>query len=344
MSEQDWPLGIEPGQEVEVDLFREADAPGVAALFRAVYGDTYPVKVYYDPQLLAQENARGRIISSVVRTGRGEVVGHNALFNSAPNPKLYESGAGLVLPTYRNTAKLMTRMLDHGPKASAKGFGVEAIFGDPVCSHVYSQKMCHGLGWITFAMEVDLMPAQVYDKAADPEARVSAIMDFLTLTPKPHTVYLPARYERQLRFLYQGLDDSRQLEISQEAAPAGLASRVVSQVYEFANLARLAVWEAGEDLTELLEREEAAAGQRGLRVLQLWLRLDCPWVGGMVEGLRRRGYFFGGLLPRWFDHDGLLMLRMDHRPQWEAQQLEYERASQLRGMVYEDWQEVCAGR
>ncbi len=344
MTQQDWPLGIEPGQEVEVDLFRPEDAPGVAALFKAVYGAAYPVKVYYDPQRLAQENAEGRIISSVVRTPRGEVVGHNALFNSAPHAKLYESGAGLVLSSYRNTAKLFTRMVDHGPQVTAQRFGLEAVFADPLCTHVFSQKLCHGLGWTTHALELDLMPARLYDKNADEEARVSAIMDFLTLVPKPHRVHLPAVYQEQLRFLYQGLDDTRELEVSAQAPPASLATRIESTVYEFAQLARLAVWEAGADLEQALARQEEAAASRGVRVIQLWLRLSCPWVGQAVEVLRGRGYFLGGLLPRWFGEDGLMMLSMPHEPHWQGINLEFQRAKDLVSLVRQDWQQVRAGR
>jgi hypothetical protein len=344
MTHEDWPLGIEPGQEVEVDLFRAEDAPGVAALFRAVYGEGYPIKVYYDPDLLTQENAAGRIISSVVRTPRGDVVGHNALFNSAPNPKLFESGAGVVLSSYRNTAKLFTRMVDHGPKVTAQRFGLEAVFADPLCTHVYSQKLCHGLGFITHALELDMMPARLYDPKADESSRVTSIMDFVTLVPKPHVVYLPAVYQDALHFLYEGLDDTRHLEISREAMPPGAGTRIESTVYEFAQLARLAVWEAGTDLLPALAREEEAAASRGVRVMQLWLRLSCPWVGQVVDLLRQRGYFLGGLLPRWFDEDGLMMLGMSHQPHWDGIRLEFDRAKTMVEFVRQDWQKVRNGQ
>lgn len=340
MTQDDWPLGIEPGQEVEIDLFRAEDAPGVAALFRAVYGDDYPVKIYYDPRELAEANARGHIISSVVRTPRGDVVGHNALFNSAPHAKVYESGAGVVLPSYRNTAKLFTRMVDHGPRVTAQQFGIETVFADPLCTHVYSQKLCHGLGFITHAMEVDMMPARLYDQEAGQQARISTIMDFLTLAPRSHTVHLPAVYESQLRLLYQGLDDARDLRVSAQSAPGGQASRIVRQVFEFAGLARLAVWEVGADFAAVLEAEEQAMALQGARVIQLWLPLGCPWVGQAVDLARRRGYFLGGLLPRWFGEDGLLMLGMEHRPHWESVRLEFQRAKELFALVQEDWRQV----
>ena len=67
-----------------MDLFRPEDAEGIANLFLSVYGEGYPVKTYLDPEKLREENAAGRVISSVARTEKGDIVGHNALYNSAP--------------------------------------------------------------------------------------------------------------------------------------------------------------------------------------------------------------------------------------------------------------------
>lgn len=340
MTQHPWPLGIEPGQNVTVDLFRPEDAAGVVALFRSVYGEDYPVKVYYDPEALARDNAEGDLVSSVARTPRGEIVGHSALFRSAPSPRLYELGAGVVLSSYRNTAKLLTRMMTHGPRVAAERFGLEVVFGDPLCSHVYSQRICHHLGWITHAMEIDLMPAGLYGQQARQGERVSATMDFLAVAPKPHEVFLPPAYLEPLRFLYQGLDDERRLTIAERDIPAGLATRLETRMFPFAQLARLAVWEAGNDLAEALDREEAAAAGGGARVMQVWLRLSCPWVGRAVDLLRGRGYFLGGLLPRWFDEDGLLMQRMEHEPHWHNINLEYDRAKSVLALVREDWGKV----
>jgi hypothetical protein len=89
-------IDIEPGQDWEVDLFRPEDAEGVVRIFRSVYGEGYPVRTYIDPQLLIEANAARRTISSVARTPRGDVVGHNALFNSAAAYEKEASAAGRV--------------------------------------------------------------------------------------------------------------------------------------------------------------------------------------------------------------------------------------------------------
>ena len=131
---------IEPGQSWEVDLFRPEDAPGVTRLFRLVYGKGYPIRTFMDPEKLIEENAAGRTVSSVARTPRGDIVGHNAIFNSAPFKKTYESGAGLVHPAYRGGAGIFTKTVAHGLEVAAVKCGVVTIFGEPVCNHTFSQK------------------------------------------------------------------------------------------------------------------------------------------------------------------------------------------------------------
>lgn len=43
MTNQDDPIQTRDGHAVVVDFFRPQDADGIAALFRDVYGDAYPV-------------------------------------------------------------------------------------------------------------------------------------------------------------------------------------------------------------------------------------------------------------------------------------------------------------
>jgi len=330
---------IEPGQEVEVDLMRPEDAPGVAALFRAVYGEEYPVKTYYQPEALCQANRQGEIISAVTRTPKGDIVGHNAMYRIAPCPKVYEGGAGLVLPAYRNTAKLFGRMVAVGIQA-VPDFGGEGIYGEHVCNHVYTQKVAAALGNITMGLEVDLMPAEAYDKESSAQGRVSSLFGYQTLKPHPHTVYLPSVYEETLRFIYEGLKETRRMEIASQAPPQLEASRISAEIYDYAQVARITIWEIGEDLAAALDQREAEAAARGVIVFQLWLPLGNPSLGWAVELLRGRGYFLGGVLPRWFDEDGLLMQRLLNPPDWESLQIFHERSKIITRMVKDDWQRV----
>ncbi|MHC1729509.1 MAG: hypothetical protein AB9866_26480 [Syntrophobacteraceae bacterium] len=56
--------------------------------------------------------------------------------------------------------------------------------------------------------------------------------------------------------------------------------------------------------------------------------------------LRSRGYFTGGVLPRWFDVDGLLMQKVTGTPDWEGIHVFGERAGKILAMVQADWAET----
>jgi hypothetical protein len=49
----------------------------------------------------------------------------------------------------------------------------------------------------------------------------------------------------------------------------------------------------------------------------------------------------GGVLPQWFDDDGLLMQKLLFNPDFESIQLYSDRALRIRELVKADWQRSC---
>ncbi|MEW6184108.1 MAG: hypothetical protein AB1585_00035 [Thermodesulfobacteriota bacterium] len=333
---------IEPGQPYVFDLLQPQDAEGVARLFKTVYGEGYPIRTFIDPQRLIEENKAGRVISSVARTPRGDIVGHNALFCSAPFKRIYETGAGVVHPHYRGGKGIFSGLVIHGLEVGEKQFGAEAIFGESVCNHVFSQKMCHGLGYITQAVEVDLMPAAAYEKEDSAQGRVASIVDCQSFNPNPQTVFVPKPYVDLFQFLYQGLNEERRIDISDRQDFPPESSELETRIFDFAQVARVSVNRAGPDFRTVLDREEKRILAAGVVVIQIWLNLSWPWVNRLVEELRGRKYFIGGLLPRWFDQDGMLMQKIRNRPHWEGIQLQFDRAKKILEWVRGDWEKTLS--
>jgi hypothetical protein len=344
---------IEPGQEWAVDQFRPEDAEGVRDLFLSVYGESYPVRTYIDPERLIAENAAGRTISCVAKTPRGDIVGHLALYPSAPCTKMYESGAGLVHRHYRGGHGIFRMMMEHSLQVGARKFNLEAVFGESVCNHVFTQKMVEKAGGVTCAIEVDLMPASAYAREESASGRVASLYDYIVVNPSPQTVFLPAAYEKQLLYIYSGLNEKRTLRFLRDGsisdsvgkksattgpAQADGATRLQSDYFEFAQVSRIAVLEAGDDFMEHFGAEEQGFLDRGTVVLQVSLPLSRPWVESVVDLLRARGYFFCGALPRWLDSDAILMSRIMHRPGWEEIQLHSDRSRKIMEFARTDWE------
>jgi hypothetical protein len=113
------------------------------------------------------------------------------------------------------------------------------------------------------------------------------------------------------------------------------------QVFEFAALVRAAIHSVGEDFEGVLSDLETRHRGRNTHLVQIWLKLTDPAVGWAVELLRRKGYFFCGVMPRWFeDGDGLLMEKAFSRPHWEGIELYSDRAKRLLEHIRADWEET----
>jgi hypothetical protein len=323
-----------------VDHFRPEDAEGIVRLFRAVYGDHYPIRVFYDPGAVIKANNDSSYFSVVARLASGEVIGVAHLYPSAPCRCLYEWGVGLVSREYRNLGvnhRLAGFLCD---EFVTRHPHIEELFGEPVCNHPYMQKAVATNGFVETALAIALMPAEVYVKEGSATGRVAALAAFRCYRPKPHRIYLPVSYEQELRWIYGRLDDTREIVSAEASAAVGETSQIQMAIFDFAHVARIAVHEIGTDLEECLETLEQKAVERKVVVFQIWLNLAQPLVGRAVVILRERGYFFGGALPRWFDSDGLLMQKLLCPPDFEGIVLESDFAGELLDAIKADWQRV----
>lgn len=292
-----------------------------------------------DPERLIKENAARQTISNVARTPQGDIVGHSALYQSAPYPGLYESGATLTAPNCRGGV-LGVRLIESSLKKVAPLCGIDTVFGEAVCNHLTMQKISAMMKFVPCALEVDLMPAEAYTAEESASGRVATLMCFDILTPQPQTIQVPTAYAEMVHFIYGGIKHECRFISSSGELPADKKTRVETQIFDFARVARFAVQDAGADFAAVFDQEENAARQQGTLVHQVWLQLSWPWVGRAVDLLRSRGYFLGGILPRWLDVDGLLMQKIFGPPHWEGIQVFGARAGRILEMVRTDWEEV----
>ncbi|MCX5815436.1 MAG: hypothetical protein NTX75_04225 [Proteobacteria bacterium] len=339
---------IEEGQKFVIDMFRNEDAEGVSRLFRTVYGEDYPVKLVYNPAALIEALDKRENIPAVARTGKGDIVGYSALYRSAPNPGLYEIGQGLVLPSYRSggiISKINFFLYDASSRQN-----IDAVFGEAVCNHVYMQKSGAGvIGNDTeTAIEIDLMPAEVYVAEKSSSGKVAAISMFAIFNQSPQTLYIPKIYKAPFNYILSTknirLNDKHTFLESSGVAPVDIISEYKSQTFDFAKVARIAFFEAGGDFETIFEKIEEDILLQRIMVIQVWLKLTTPWIGSIVDMLRGKGYFLGGILPRWFGGDGMLMQKVIGRPNWEGINLYSERARQILRFIKDDWQKTSAGQ
>jgi hypothetical protein len=321
----------------EVSLFRPDDAEGIVRLFRAVYGEDYPIKIFYDPPALTRANQEGDYYSIVARSKSGEVIGVVHLFRSAPCPSVYEWGVGLVLKEWRNVG-VSTALGKHMGEEVVPSLGMHTVFGEAVTNHLTMQKMMREYGYSETALEIGLMPGEAFVGEGVTAGRVTTVLGFRCYRDEPQTLYLPAVYDEALRFMFSGVTSQRDFRIADQPIPADMVSDANMTIFDFAKVARIGFSEAGSDFVQKLENLEDQAANRGAVVLQVWVKLTSPWIGHLVDILREKGYFLGGPLPRWFDDDGLLMQKLLCPPYFESMKLFSDRARRILEFTKADWQ------
>jgi hypothetical protein len=319
----------------EVGVFCSEDAEGVARLFRSVHGEDYPIKMFYDPIQLVKANQEGDYYSIVARSLDKEIIGIHNLFRSAPSRGAYEWGVGLVLKEWRSkgvSGAIEQFMIDNVvPK-----LGMHTVFGEPVTNHVQMQKAGIKYNFNATALEVGLMPGEAYSGEGVTSHRVSTLLFFRLYRNIPQEIFLPKPYNVALRFMYEKFLLGRAFSESTSLPPGNTVSQSDMDLFDFAKVARIAFHKIGSDFAEHISDLESEAVKKGSIVIQLWLKLTSPWIGEVVKVLQGRGFFLGGLLPQWFDDDGLLMQKLLFRPDFDSIQLYSDDSHRIADFVRAD--------
>lgn len=321
----------------EVRLLRSEDAEGVAQLFREVHGEDYPIKLFYDPLKLIEANQEGDYHSVVARSTDGRIIGIHNLFRSAPSRTVYEWGVGLVLKEWRGmgvSGAIEQYMLE----SVVSELGMHTVFGEPVTIHLHMQKHCEQFGFEATALEPGLMPGDAYTGEGVASHRVSTLLHFRIFRNIPQKIFVPVTYNEAMRFMYGNFSLDRTFSESTEPLPSGTVSEAKLDLFDFAKVARISFYETGSDFAERMSDLETEAIEKGSILIQVWLKLTSPWVGTLVNVLQARGFFLGGVLPQWFDDDGLLMQKVLFTPDFESIQLYSDRAMRITDLVKADWQ------
>ena len=324
-------------QVVTVDA---GNADKVATIFRVLYGEDFPVRDVYQPEVLWREIQAGRLAAALAIDGANRPVGYISFFTPSPNPRLWEAGNLLVDPDYAHTnvAGMLTGFYfnpQHNELQNCDG-----IFSQAVCCHYYTQVSGNKAGMADCALELDLLDGASFKDGKSNKAgmaRVSCVLSFKEMSaPATAPQYLPARYEEKLRQLAAPLRPRKFLPSTETLPLAGDTLRA-DKYYELARSWKMTVPFIGADWEMVVAELLAEAKRRGVVSLQVVLNTGCPAIGAATELLRTQGFFFGGLAPRWFGADGVMMQQLfDSEPDYEETKLYSQEAKDLMAFIRAD--------
>lgn len=319
----------------------DANAAFVGTVFRSIYGDDFPVKDVYQPNILAREIRAGRVAASLAFDESGRPAGYISLFKNAPNPRLWEGGNLVVDPAYKHHTDLSAQLFSHYFNSSINSsLDGDGIYGEAVCHHYFTQVGCAKSGMVDCAIELDQLDGASFKDGKAESERVACVLNFLEMTDPPAPEYLPPQYADVLGGLAQPLRPRSFLAAKTPLPASGITVRE-DKYHESARTWKTAVREVGADWPAVLEELLGEAAHRRIISLQVTLNTSCPHIGDATNLMRRRGFFLGGLAPRWFGTDGVLLQKvLGKEPDYDGIRLYTKTARDLLGYIKADRAEV----
>jgi serine/threonine-protein kinase RsbW len=292
---------LPPAADYVIRPFEAADAPGVVACVRRVYGDSYVIhKELYDPEQVVRLNETGRLASVVALTPAGEVVGHYAVERPDLGP-IGETGEAMVLPEHQHHG-LLERMRPV-LVARARRLGLLGLFGLPVTNHVFSQRIYEHFEGYPCGVNLGLTP-RTFRNTADPLGqRLSCLLYFQHLRPPPAAtaVHVPARHREVVARVYKQFGVTAEFP---EPGPAEGTDRIEVDCFPGLKYGVIRVRDAGPETAAAVARaRRSLCEEEGAEAVFLELPLSRASTPRLCEAAEDDGFFFSGVGP-YFAADG----------------------------------------
>ena len=276
-----------------VRTYRSGDEVWIPKLIYKNYGYTYFKDTFYYPEKIAQKERSGEILSVVAEVDE-KIVGHFALVR-VPDSNIAEIGIAVVDPAFKGMGimKEMFKLL----LQKAQELGLDALFGEAITFHPYSQRANARFGFATTALllgEVHQMVRLKGHKYPFRQRRGAVALEYKIFNKRHKTITLPARYEEIARKSYElcqvpyiltkrrAFDDANELTL--EHNPTFAISTIVIE-------------RAGESFEEEFKRffDRAIAKHPDMIYADINIETIGP-IEDVVQTLRAYGFFYAGIV------------------------------------------------
>ncbi|MCL1882063.1 MAG: phosphopantetheine-binding protein [Oscillospiraceae bacterium] len=297
----------------------------VPALVTSIYGKGYASEYLYNPDEFWAKIESGEVYPYIAVNTDGKATGMISLIKLSPNPNAFELGQLMVTPDYRGTdvAKLLISCLSN---QELKG-GV--IYSESITSHKYSQRSCIAGGFIDTALKLNLAHSHGEghgETTQNLDERISCVCSCIERGEATLWCYLPSEYKSQIEFAVSDLPlvTTRIFRNASDTAPNNPTtyevndSELISTQYVV-----ITFLEVGADINDVVKQIDKEASSNGTKSLAINVPLSCPHNGATIKALKAHGFYYGGVMPRWYpDSDGLVMQKLyGNQVDWESTKL-----------------------
>ncbi|MBU1642083.1 hypothetical protein KKE54_01870 [bacterium] len=300
-------------QHLSVRAFIEGDGDGISKLVYRNYDYTYYKHLFYEPEEVRKANEKGEV-HSVVALYRNEIVGHFALIH-APLSNIAEVAVATVNPRYKGMG-IMNRMFDF-IILEAKRFGYDAIFGEAIMLHPYSQKANLSHGMTESAIVLGQVPSEIQIEHSLQNPQRSGVLIAYLLFDKHRYRHAQSEiYNKQIQKVY----DDIAIEISSMKLPHRVRDAITHSINDMLNVGYMRI----EDLIKENELTKILTDLQKEHCDMIYADINLHRIqniDAVISMLNRQGFFYSGVLFSYYENEDYLRLQRKNSKSVDEEQL-----------------------
>ena len=310
-SEKETQEVTDPNIPVTIREFKEGDEEGVATLIYKNYGHSYIKDLFYYPQKIVE--LHGKEFYSIVAEINGRIIGHFA-FVLVPESTIAEIGIVVVDPLFKGRG-IMNRMIELVLE-KAKEIGLDAVFGEAIMYHTYSQKSNLRHGFSESAMMLGKTPADITLENIEltkKYKRGSVLIGYHFFHKTTKSLYLPKVYKDQIKLTYLNAEVSF---VEKKRKEKNKIPKHVFLKYQFnppSNIAMIRVDHYGKDFKQKFLRLVSQLRAKHCDMIYADISLEkIPQINKVIKILNKKGFFYSGIMFLYHEKEDYLRLQLKH--------------------------------
>ncbi|RUM63198.1 MAG: hypothetical protein DSZ05_08910 [Sulfurospirillum sp.] len=285
-----------PDTPIAVRSYMPGDEEAIAKLIYQNYGYSYIKESFYYPRKIRELQNRKIFSIIALDTNLNTIVGHFALVKM-PDSNIAEIGVVVVDPRYKGLGimnKMFQALMDR-----ARELKLDAIFGEAIMYHIFSQKSNLTHGFSETALLLGKAPEEVTienNELTQKKMRGSVLVGYRLFHYTPQQLTIPEVYKEKILEIYE----KAKLHINIQPSPSKPKAQHVHLYYTYdplMNIATIVIDHYGKHFKHkfLLMLSQLRAKHCDMIYAEINLS-DMPQIDKVVKILNRRGFFFAGVL------------------------------------------------
>ncbi len=296
--------------DIYIRKFQKGDEEGITSLIYENYGDSYVKEMFYHPRdILDNEDKK---LHSIVAQDRqnGKIVGHFALVLSSFS-NIAEIGVAVVSPSHKGHG-IMNMMYD-GLIKHANELKLDAVYGEALMSHIFSQKCNESHGMFETAIGYGEYPASMHinsNEFTKLNKRISIVVGYKVFNAKLKLVYLPTRYKDQIQKIYNRANNYN-YKLASEDIQKALYTSINDSFDPMFNSSSIVIDSFADDFLDKFNKIFKKLLDMKCEII--FARINLQDIGQnidiIIKHINSLGFFFSGILPMYYLNKDYLQLQ-----------------------------------